>query len=210
MNKYFCSNGETVSESTIKKRLSDAYKKWYEEGTPNCAGCGKRAIETSHIIAKARCKELHHTELIWYKPNTFPSCRICHQKFEALDNPAWCELMNVDACLEVLEKFDKESYNKRLIIYEQFMQNTSFTFHAQDRSATVAAILSGNSLKFGLAMKSEKDNFSRKLGRRIALGRASVRPYAVTEVNIGDDLRQVFHKNVPVLIEKKKKELSAR
>jgi hypothetical protein len=78
-----------------------------------------KAIETSHIIAKARCKELHKTELIWTRENTFPSCRKCHMIWEATNNPAWLSLLNADRCLEILEKYDPESYKKRMIIYEE-------------------------------------------------------------------------------------------
>jgi hypothetical protein len=118
MIKYDCSNGEKVSESTIKKRLSDGYRKWYT-GIPICAGCGRtRAVETSHIIAKARCKQLHKTELIWLRSNTYPSCRGCHLAWEAIQNPGWIDLLNVDHCLEILEKYDPEAYQKRMIIYE--------------------------------------------------------------------------------------------
>lgn len=122
MIKYECSQGERVSESTIKKRLSDSYRRWYQEGLPSCAGCGGKMIETSHIIAKARCKQLHLTNLIWTRSNTFPSCRSCHQIWESIANPEWCKLMNVDECLEALEIFDPESYNKRMIIYEAHLQ----------------------------------------------------------------------------------------
>ena len=119
MIKYECSNGERVSESTIKKRLSAAYRQWYDGGE-GCAGCWVgRASETSHIISKARCKELHKTELIWNKENTFPSCRRCHLIWETTGALAWCNLLNVDRCIEVLEKYDTESYNKRMIIYEE-------------------------------------------------------------------------------------------
>lgn len=120
MIKYFCSNGERVSESTIKKRLANAYRTWYGgEPFQICAGCGGRAIETSHIVSKARCKELHRTELIWFRENTFPACRQCHVVFETINDPDWCGLLNVDECLEILEKYDNESYQKRLIIYEK-------------------------------------------------------------------------------------------
>lgn len=79
----------------------------------------QKAIETSHIISKARCKQLNKTELIWTKENTFPSCRGCHRTWESLYNIAWCSLLNVDECLEVLHKYDPEAYNKRIQIYEE-------------------------------------------------------------------------------------------
>lgn len=136
MNRYFTSNGERVTESTIKKRLSTAYKLWYDMGPEYCRGCGiERAIETSHIISKARCKELHKTELIWTRENTYPSCRACHIAWESISNPEWCELMNVDECLEILEKFDKESFNKRMYVYENHISSkTNPGLHSKSKN----------------------------------------------------------------------------
>jgi hypothetical protein len=135
MNKYECSDGTKVSESTIKKRLYESYTRWYSGEPPICYGCGGKAIETSHIIAKARCKQLHATELIWFRPNTFPACRRCHTVWEGINNPEWCSLLNVDECLDVLEKYDVESYNKRMIIYEEHHKPSSHVGSGKKRSS---------------------------------------------------------------------------
>lgn len=118
-NHYKCSNGESVTEAQIKTRLSRAYKEKYAGSPrPRCSGCGGRAIETSHVLAKAYVKTIHKTELIWESENMFPSCRKCHLKWEAIYNPEWCYLSNVAQLLYICEKYDKESYIKRLHIYE--------------------------------------------------------------------------------------------
>jgi len=120
MNKYYCSDGTRISESGIKAKLSAAYRKKYQDGHPRCEGCGGQAIETSHIIGKARCKSLKMTELIWNPENMTPSCRDCHMKWEAVSSPEWCELYNVERLLMIVEKYDQISYIKRMQIYEQF------------------------------------------------------------------------------------------
>lgn len=120
MNMYYCSDGSRISEATIKSRLSKAYREKYWQGHPMCEGCGERAIETSHIIGKARCKELRKTELIWDHGNMMPSCRSCHMKWEAINNPEWCELYNVVRLLLIVEKHDLITYTKRMQIYEEF------------------------------------------------------------------------------------------
>lgn len=113
MIKYTTSTGERVSEATIKKRLSDAYKNWYSGGVPNCAGCGNRAIETSHIIAKARCKVLKLTDLIWMRSNTFPSCRSCHLIWENYKSGEVKGLINYEDCMNFLKKYDMDGFLKR-------------------------------------------------------------------------------------------------
>lgn len=114
MNRYYCSTGERVSESTIQSRYSHALRSWYPSGWATCEGCGGRATETSHIVAKARCKELHRTELIWTQENTFPACRKCHAAWEALKGEAWKELKNIKRLLYVEEKYDPQGYAARI------------------------------------------------------------------------------------------------
>lgn len=109
-----CSSGEKVSEATIAARYSRALRDWYPSGLATCEGCGRRAIETSHIVAKARCKELHRTELIWTQENTFPTCRTCHRAWEALYGTAWRKLAGVERFLAVEKKYDREGYEKRI------------------------------------------------------------------------------------------------
>lgn len=118
MNKYFCSDGSRVSESTIQARYSKALREWYPLGWATCEGCGGRATESSHIIAKARCKELHKTELIWSRSNVFPACRDCHRKWEAISNPDWCYLKGAEKWLKALTP-DQETYQKRLLIWNE-------------------------------------------------------------------------------------------
>lgn len=113
MNRYYCSNGERVSEATIQSRYSRALREWYPIGHALCA-CGRRATETSHIVAKARCKELHKTELIWTKENTFPACRACHMAWEAVYGEDWKNLTNIETLLSIERKYDKEGYEKRV------------------------------------------------------------------------------------------------
>jgi len=118
---YKCSNGELVSDSTCKARLSKVYREIYEgEPHPYCRGCGARATETSHILAKAYVKTINKTELIWSKDNMFPSCRSCHMKWEAINNPDWCKLNNAETLLEFIRITDRESYNKRIEVYERY------------------------------------------------------------------------------------------
>lgn len=103
-----------MKQSTINRKLSEAYRlKYAGYPHPYCEGCGGRAIESCHIIAKARCKVLHKVELIWNPNNFFASCRSCHMKWEAIKNPQWLELNNVDKCLEFLRIHDEEGYITR-------------------------------------------------------------------------------------------------
>jgi hypothetical protein len=121
---YYCSDGSKLTEGTIKSKLSKAYREKYDGNYhPFCENCGKKATETSHIISKADAKILHKTELIWCHENMMASCRECHIKWENIYNPDWCKFSNIDRLLAVLVEYDIESYNKRIIIYEEYRRN---------------------------------------------------------------------------------------
>lgn len=107
-NMYDCSNGEKVSETTIDRRRSEAYKKTYgTQPIQTCQGCGKvRAQGSSHIISQKRCKHLHKTELIWTRFNFFPACHNCNSRWESNDTT----LLNYEVCLQIVKLYDKEGY----------------------------------------------------------------------------------------------------
>lgn len=110
MNKYYCSDGSAVSQSTIDRRRSEAYREYYGgEAHPTCKGCGNRAEGTAHILSQARCKILGMTELIWSPANWFPACHRCNSLWES-NYP----ILNWGECMEYLRTVDEEGYNKRL------------------------------------------------------------------------------------------------
>ncbi len=110
--KHKASDGTGYTENQIKAKLSEAYSLRYNEQiTYLCEDCGKnQATESSHIIAKARCKQLHKTELIWDKNNFYPSCRECHMRWEANDST----LVRYWQLMEYVKKHDLEGYLKRI------------------------------------------------------------------------------------------------
>jgi hypothetical protein len=113
MNKYTCSNGERVSEATIKQRLSKVYREMYEgEGPQMCHGCGGRAEASAHILPKARAKQLHLTELIWSSENIFPACNSCNALAENVASDSILDLLNYERIREVLQKYDPERASK--------------------------------------------------------------------------------------------------
>jgi hypothetical protein len=102
-----CSNGDDVTEATIKAKLSKVYKKMYEgEPYPMCEGCGEeRAQGSGHILPKSICKQLHLTELIWSPENIFPSCYKCNQICENVSSTEITKLLNYERIKEVLLKY---------------------------------------------------------------------------------------------------------
>jgi hypothetical protein len=113
MIKHKCSDGSQVSQATIDKRRSDAYKKRYADGSGSvCLGCGARSEGSAHIIPQARCKQLHRTELIWSEENFFPACHACNAAIENPKGDKWKKLLNLFDCLYVIEKYDNELYSK--------------------------------------------------------------------------------------------------
>ncbi len=115
MNLSYCSNGERVSEATIQRRYSQSLKEKHEyQRTKICECCGKRqAMHNDHTIAKARCKVIHKTELIWNPNNYVDSCEICHKEWESFKSGEWVFHLNSGERLRFLKEHDPEGYQVR-------------------------------------------------------------------------------------------------
>jgi hypothetical protein len=110
---YYMSDGGRISEAGIKSRYSAAIREKYQYSTVwLCEGCGAPAMGSAHIIAKARLKILHKTELIWHPESFFPACSTCNMAIENPKGEAWKELWNLDRCLLFIEKHDPELFFK--------------------------------------------------------------------------------------------------
>lgn len=113
MNHYFTSDGERVSQATIDRRVSEAYKQIYAgEGYQYCHGCGGAAQGTAHIVPKAVCKVEGITEYCWLRINMFPSCHICNQRSENFRAPEFLLLKNVVHIVEITKKLCLSRYLK--------------------------------------------------------------------------------------------------
>jgi len=111
MNKYYCSDGSAVSQSTIDRRRSEAYRKKYVgEAHPSCEETGLPAQGSSHILSQSRAKSLHKTELIWEPDNFFPATHETNSRWEHNDST----LKNYWKYMEYLKTVDDEGYQKRL------------------------------------------------------------------------------------------------
>lgn len=87
----------------------------------------------------------------------------------------------------------------------------SFTYHDPNGRGTVVGVVLENQLVFGIAMRNYRDQFSRKLGRIIAVGRAMKRPCDWMDISgYTDSVAQAFYTKAPELIEKKREEIVAR
>lgn len=116
--RYYCSDGSRVTQKVIDDRYSDQLRSMYADmiGVPPCSACGKPSHDTDHTIARARCKELHKTELIWDRNNMPRSCRQCHAEWENVKGLKWVDHTNVLERLLYLKKHDPEGYLYRMNI----------------------------------------------------------------------------------------------
>jgi len=115
-NMFICTDGTRVSESGIKARYSKALKEKHG-GQPAsvCEGCGQeQCVHNDHTIAKARCKVIHKTELIWHHGNFVSSCERCHKQWENFKSGEWLNHLNVVHRLLFLKTHDPEGYNTRV------------------------------------------------------------------------------------------------
>lgn len=116
MIKYYCSDGSRVSEATIKKKLSEAYRKKYWNGHPVCESCGlKQAQGSAHLLPKARLKSLHLTEKIWDEEFFVPACHECNLLLEAIYSDEIKNSMCYSKLLKLTEKYDPERYKKLIV-----------------------------------------------------------------------------------------------
>jgi hypothetical protein len=111
-----CSDGSQVNEDQIKAKYSQSLKKKHAGETVFLCGCGcnGRAVHNDHTIAKARCKVIHKTELIWDPDNYEGSCERAHREWEDFKSGAWCLHANVDKRLAYLKQHDFEGYLARV------------------------------------------------------------------------------------------------
>ena len=114
-NMYYCSDGTRVSEATIKRRYEESKRDKYEGySSIQCEGCEAMSVHNDHTIAKARCKVIHKTELIWHKGNYVRSCEKCHHEWEGFKSGDWVNHKNVESRLQFLKENDPEGYQIRV------------------------------------------------------------------------------------------------
>ncbi len=115
MIKYECSDGRKVSQATIDRNYSKSLNEKHAGCTMFiCGGCGKLAHHNDHTISKARCKQIHKTELIWNPENYVNSCHQCHSKWEGYKSGKYLEANNVIERLRFLKEHDPEGYKLRI------------------------------------------------------------------------------------------------
>jgi|SRR5690606_5725371 len=112
-NYFYTSDGERITDATIKKRLSKAYRKRYGGmAHPCCEETGLPAQGSSHIVSQKRCKQLHKADLIYNPRNFFPATHDVNSRWESND----VTLKNYSRYMEVMKEFDPEGYRKRLYL----------------------------------------------------------------------------------------------
>lgn len=98
-------------------RLTDALFEPFKRGL--CEGCQEvRAVHNDHTIAKARCKVIHKTELIYDLNNFVDSCERCHKQWEAFKTGDYLLHKNVEQRLAYMKEHDPEGYNERIHLTE--------------------------------------------------------------------------------------------
>lgn len=113
-NTFKCSDGGKVTDSGVRAMLAQAYL-IRDELFPyvQCEGCKKElATCHAHIIAKAECKRIGKTELIWDINNFFNSCWSCNTAIENPKGNEWKQLKNIDKCLKFIAQHHYELFQK--------------------------------------------------------------------------------------------------
>lgn len=127
MTLHYCSDGSRIKETGIQTRYSAAIRlKHIGQSSFTCQACLKaQAVHNDHTIAKARCKVLHKTELIWDMRNFEDSCARCHSEWENYKSGDWLKHHNVEKRLGFMKEHDPDGYNKRIQLTELVLKNSS-------------------------------------------------------------------------------------
>lgn len=124
MNYSFCSDGTRISEAGIRARYSDALREKHA-GNPRAmcgCGCGGPAVHNDHTIAKARCKVIHKTELIWDPENFESSCEKAHREWEDFKSGMWIMHANCNKRLLFLKENDPEGFTVRIQLTQMALE----------------------------------------------------------------------------------------
>lgn len=131
-NTTGCTDGSRVAEEVIQRKLKkiiafmDATRTMQGGSIYDCDATGTRemVIDHDHTIAKARCKELGKTELIWDPANIEYSSRKAHKEWESYKNGEFRKHRNFERRMEFMKEHDHEGYTKRMEIVELFNKPT--------------------------------------------------------------------------------------
>lgn len=127
-NTYSCSDGEKMTEEKVRGMLKtcinfmDDRRKAANISLFLCDAYNMRmaVIDHDHTIAKARCKELGKTELIWDEDNIEYSSRQAHQEWESYKDGAFLNHRNFEKRMNFLKIHDPEMYEKRIQVWAEF------------------------------------------------------------------------------------------
>jgi len=115
MIKSKCTDGRRVSQETIDREYSKSLREKHAgKEYFTCEGCGMPAVHNDHTIARARCKQLHKTELIWDPNNYVSSCAKCHQEWEDWKSGKYLEHHNAAIRMLYLKRNYPERYTIRM------------------------------------------------------------------------------------------------
>lgn len=101
-------------QSSINRKLHQAYQKIDNEREPVCEGCGSNEnLSHSHLISQADCKGYGLTELIWDEDNIRIHCMNgCHQKWESRDLKQIKTMLDWEKNLEYVRSKSEELFYK--------------------------------------------------------------------------------------------------
>lgn len=112
-NKSRSSDGSEYTQSMIEARLRQAYLESNDKGICECCH-REQGVDHDHTIAKARCKEIGKTELIWNSDNWSWSCRDCHGQWESYKSGEFQKHHNVITRMRFMKKHDLEKFQSRM------------------------------------------------------------------------------------------------
>ena len=112
--KFFCSNGDIVSQLNINNRLADMRKDMMiKDLLTICQAYQIEANDFDHTISQKRCKELNKTELIWNPDNISISSRLAHTEWENYASGEFEDHKNVVIRMKYVKLHDHEMFQKR-------------------------------------------------------------------------------------------------
>lgn len=138
-NYSLCSDGTKVTDATSQARYTKALREKHQcNGRPTCQGCqNAHAEHNDHTIAKARCKVIHKTELIWDPENLADSCNVCHREWESFKSGNWILHKNAEQRLQYLKEHDPEGFQHRIELTKLALENDPTAKQKQECLGTI-------------------------------------------------------------------------
>lgn len=124
-NVFYSSDGRRHNQQQVNAQITKCYASMDEEAGQKIYYCSAYPglddiIDHDHTVAKARCKVLRKTELIWDPENIVYSSRKAHKEWESYQSGEFIKHKNFETRMAFTKLHDPEGFEKRMQVVAAF------------------------------------------------------------------------------------------